>query len=108
MSPRSGPQTSALRGVFAVLAGAIGAVGTCVLLRCIYLVLGFRLANDPAFDPHGYGLIAGTVLSVPAAVVAALAVPFAFPTGHRARVARITTPALLVITAALWVAFLTA
>lgn len=108
MSARASSQTSALRRVFPVLAGAVGAVAACVLLRCVYLVLGFRLARDPAFDPHGYGLIAGTVLSVPAAVVTAIAVPFAFPTRHRARVARITTPATLVITAALWVAFLTA
>ncbi|WP_410876019.1 hypothetical protein [Nocardia sp. A7] len=89
-------------------AGAVGAVAGVIWLRCVYVVLAFRLVTDPAFDPHGYGLIVATVLSVPAALVTAVTVPFAFPRNHRARVARITTPVLLVSTILLWAAFFTA
>ncbi|WP_280421244.1 hypothetical protein [Nocardia carnea] len=96
------------RWVVPVVAGGVGIAAGSVWLRCIYLVLAFRLVSDPAYDPHGYGLIGGFVFSVPAALVTAVAVPFAFPARHRVRVARITTPVLFVITALLWVAFLTA
>ncbi|GAB2665104.1 hypothetical protein GCM10027088_49850 [Nocardia goodfellowii] len=83
-------------------------VAGLVWLRCVYLVLAFRIVTDPAFDPHGYGLIGGAVLSVPSALVLAISVPFVFAAHHRARIARITTPVLLVSTALLWVAFVTA
>lgn len=96
------------RWVVALAGGVLGAVAALVWLRCIYLVLASRAVADPAFDPHGYGLIAGAVLSVPAALVTAVAVPFVFSARYRSRVARIIVPLLLVITAALWIAFATA
>ncbi|MEU4412831.1 hypothetical protein AB0G00_27420 [Nocardia salmonicida] len=108
MNPPSSSPTSALRWVVPLAAGAVGAVAGLVWLRCVYLVLAFRLVADPGFDPHGYGLVAGTVLSVPAALVTAVAVPFVFARHQRARVARITTPVLIAVTALLWAAFLTA
>ncbi|MGW0248588.1 hypothetical protein ACWDYH_18335 [Nocardia goodfellowii] len=91
-----------------LVAGVSAVVAGLVWLRCIYLVLAFRIVTDPAFDPHGYGLIGGAVLSVPSALVLAVSVPFVFAAPHRARIARITTPVFLVITALLWVAFITA
>ncbi|MCC3331012.1 hypothetical protein [Nocardia abscessus] len=108
MSTHRPSRPAALRRVVTLVAGAVAAGAGLLWLRCIYLVVAFRLVTDPAFDPHGYGLIAGTVLSVPAALVTAVAVAFAFPARHRVRVARITTPVLLVITTLLWAAFLTA
>jgi hypothetical protein len=91
-----------------LVAGGVGGAAGLVWLRCIYLVVTSRFVTDPAFDPHGYGLIAGSVLSLPAALVTAMAVPFAFPVRHRVRVARITTPILLMGTASVWAVFLTA
>ncbi|MGW0638215.1 hypothetical protein [Nocardia salmonicida] len=108
MSPPASSPPSAVRWVVPLVAGAVGAAAGLVWLRCVYVVLAFRLVNDPGFDPHGYGLVAGTVLSVPAAVVTAVAVPFVFARNRRARVARITTPVLIAITALLWAVFLTA
>lgn len=108
MNPPSSSPPSALRWVVRLMAGAVGAAAGLVWLRCIYVVLAFRLVTDPGFDPHGYGLVAGTVLSVPAALVTAVAVPFVVARHQRARVARITTPVLIAITALLWAAFITA
>ncbi|WP_280304547.1 hypothetical protein [Nocardia abscessus] len=108
MSTHRPSRPAAFRRVVTLVAGGVAAGAGLLWLRCIYLVVAFRLVTDPASDPHGYGLIAGTVLSVPAALVTAVAVPFAFPARHRVRVARVTTPVLLVITTLLWAAFLTA
>lgn len=94
--------------VVRVAAGGAGIAAGLIWLRCVYLVFGFRLVSDPLFDPSGYGLIGGTVISVPAAVVTAAAVPFAFPAPHRRQAVRVVTPVLAVVTASLWGAFLTA
>ncbi|MEU4311991.1 hypothetical protein [Nocardia sp. NPDC024068] len=99
---------------YRVPAARIGRAGATVVataaamlwLRCCFLVLQFRLSDDPAADPHGYGLIAGTILSVPAATVIMVCAPFAFPPHLRARVFRIVTPILLVTTVLLFVLFL--
>jgi len=89
------------------MARLVGAAAGLLWFRCLYLVFGSRFASDLLFDPSGYALIGGTVLSVPAALVTAVAVPFAFPAHHRARVVRAVTPVLLLITASVWVAFIT-
>ncbi|MFD3706102.1 hypothetical protein ACFWUP_23430 [Nocardia sp. NPDC058658] len=69
-------------------------------LRCMYIVLRSRLSTDPLTDPHGYELLASTVLALPAAIVLAIAVPFVVePGARRARLAKIAATLLVVLTA---------
>lgn len=108
MSTRRPRLPGALRRALPLVAVGVGVAAGLVWLRCLYLVLESRPAADPVVDPHGYGLIAGSVLSLPAALVTAVAVPLVFPVRHRVRVAWVTTPILLVGTVSVWAAFLTA
>ncbi|WP_280399568.1 hypothetical protein [Nocardia carnea] len=94
--------------VFRAVAGAVGVAAGLLWLCCLWIALPFYLSSDPATDPHGYGLMFGTVFSLPTGLAAALAVPFAVPARHRRRVTRILIPVLVLVTAALWVAFVAA
>lgn len=75
-----------------IVAGLVSVAVGALWLFCTYLVLISRFSTDPANDPHGYGLIIGTILAIPAGLVVALTLPFAFPREDRARAIRITTP----------------
>ncbi|MFC8383528.1 hypothetical protein [Nocardia sp. NPDC057272] len=78
-------------------------------LRCVYIVLHSRLSADPLTDPHGYELLIGTVLALPAAAVVAAAAPFVVePGSSRIRLAKIVATLLVVLTALPVVALLTA
>jgi hypothetical protein len=96
-------------------AGVVAASAGALWLFCAYLVLSFRFApaeatdpGSPAFDPHGFGLIFGAVLSLPVGLVWATALPLVFARGRRGRVAAWATPALLVLSAALLAVWWTA
>ncbi|MGI5217743.1 hypothetical protein [Nocardia sp. CA-290969] len=104
MNPMS-TERSALSVAVQVIAGVLGAAAGLLWLGCVGIALPFHLGSDPAADPHGYGLILGTVFSLPTGLVAALAAPFSFPAGHRWWSAGIVIP-VLVVTAVLWVAFI--
>lgn len=98
-----------------VVAGTVTAGAGALWLFCAYLVLSFRFApgdptdpDSPAFDPHGFGIIFGAVLSLPIGLVWATALPFVFPRALRGRVAAWATPALLVLSAVLLLAWWTA
>ncbi|MFI5717247.1 hypothetical protein [Nocardia sp. NPDC051750] len=109
MSPPRNPlRPSDFRWVIALLAGVVGGVAGLIWLRCVHLVLTSRFATDPLADPHGYGLIFGTVWALPAATVTAAVLPFAFPGRYRARVTKLATPVLVVVTVLLFVALFTA
>ncbi|MBF6352060.1 MULTISPECIES: hypothetical protein [Nocardia] len=108
MTTRPPPRPAVFRWTHRPAAAGVGAAAGLLWLRCLYLVFVSRFASDPLFDPSGYALIGGTILSVPAALITAVAVPFAFPAHHRARVVQVMTPVLLLITASAWIAFVTA
>ncbi|MEV0063136.1 hypothetical protein [Nocardia sp. NPDC050718] len=108
MGTRRAPSTR-WRLPIAVAAGAIVAVAGLILLRCVYIALRSRLSTDPLTDPHGYELIAGTVLAFPAAAVVAVAAPFVVAPGPgRTRLAKTVTILLVVLTPLPLIALLTA
>ncbi|MCP2280922.1 hypothetical protein [Nocardia amikacinitolerans] len=97
-----------LRRAAAIGAGGVAVAAGLLWALCVVMVLESRLSSDTADDPHGYGLIFGTVLAIPAATVTAAALPWAVPRRRRARVARLTTSMLLVSIVILLVALFTA
>ncbi|TSD53788.1 hypothetical protein [Aeromicrobium piscarium] len=108
MSSRRKP--GAHRGVrvaLRVLAGV--AAGVCGLAFAVlsWLVLS-SLFGPPSRDPHGYAIIFGTILAIPAGVLTTALAPFAFSPDRRAIVSRISTIAFLIITAALLLIWFTA
>lgn len=114
-TPQNGPLKFWADVALRVVAGMVTAAAGALWLFCAYLVLSFRFApgnpadpGSPAFDPHGFGIIFGAVLSLPIGLVWATALPFVFPRGQRGRVAARTTPALLVLSAVLLTAWWTA
>ncbi|WP_194814162.1 hypothetical protein [Nocardia sp. XZ_19_385] len=70
---------------------------------CAFNVLSSRISTDPATDPHGYRLIFSTVLSVPAAAITAVTLPYVVPR----RITAIATTILFLGTAMLFVALFT-
>ncbi|UGT61606.1 hypothetical protein [Nocardia asteroides] len=83
-----------------IVAGIIAALSGAFWLLCGYRVLESRFATDPAVDPHGYALIFGAVLSLPAGLVCALALP--------ARARRIALPVYAVVSVLLLAGWFTA
>lgn len=83
-----------------IVAGIIAAVSGAFWLLCGYRVLESRLATDPAVDPHGYALIFGTVLALPAGLICALALP--------ARTRRVALPVYAAVSVLLLAALFTA
>lgn len=87
--------TRAVAGVVSVAAGALW-------LLWAFVVVSSRFSTGPAGDPHGFGLIFGTMLVIVTGLVFAVSLPFAFTSERRLRVGRIAmatylvTPALLV------------
>lgn len=59
------------------------------------------------FDPHGYGVIFGTVLSLPAGLVCALALPWAFPVRNAGTISRLGMGVYLAVSATLLVGWFT-
>ncbi|MEU8900657.1 hypothetical protein [Nocardia sp. NPDC048505] len=83
--------------IFRIVAGLVCAAAALLWLLCVAGVLSSRLSSDPADDPHGYRLIFGTMLSLPAALVTGLTLPVALP--HR-RITVVANAVLLLGTAA--------
>lgn len=98
-----GPGNVALR----VIAGLIGATALVVFLAAVWLVLGSRL-GPPERDMHGYGLIIGTALAIPAGVLAAVVLPLAFRGRRRVIAYRVGAIALVVSIVGLVVSLVTA
>ncbi|MFD4429475.1 hypothetical protein [Nocardia sp. NPDC058497] len=92
----------------AVVVGALGVLAGLVWLRCVVTVFESRLSADPSVDPHGYGLIFGTVFALPSAVVTVTKLPRAFPPHYRVNAMRLTALLVLPVTAAAIVALFTA
>ena len=97
------------RTPIAVSALLIACAAGLFWLRCVYIVLHSRLSTDPLTDPHGYELLFGTVLALPAAAVVAATAPFVVAPGpSRTRLAKIVVTLLIVLTALPVIALLTA
>ncbi|MGA5466199.1 hypothetical protein [Mycobacterium sp. NPDC050041] len=108
-TPTPHPRTAiALR----LTGGTLAAVTGGAWLWCVVTALTSRFASagasmDPdsvAFDPHGFGLIFGTLFAVPLGLVCALTLPLAFPRVRRAGVRSRAMATFGVLTAALFVA----
>lgn len=91
-----------------ILAGVVSLAAGGLWLMCVIGVLRSRFATYTAFDPHGYALIFGTLLAVPAGLVCALTLPFAVPREGRARACGIVIPTFVVASVLLVAALLTA
>ncbi|WP_435831433.1 hypothetical protein [Nocardia aurea] len=91
-----------------VVAGVLGLAALAFWARCVGLVVTYRIATDPAVDPHGYGLIFGTIFAVPTGLLAAGLLPQTLRPLHRARVTAVAMATYVVATVLLFAAFLTA
>jgi hypothetical protein len=49
--------------VVRALAGILGGMASLLWLYLTYVVLDSRFSTDPAGDPHGYGLMFGSVMA---------------------------------------------
>lgn len=94
--------------VVRTLAGVVGIGVGALWLLFAFAVLSSRFATDPASDPHGFGLIFGTILAVPVGLVCVVTLPFAFPRESRARAFRITMWSFVIGSALLFTAWFTA
>ncbi|WP_084505281.1 hypothetical protein [Nocardia harenae] len=83
-----------------IVAGIIAAASGAFWLLCAFRVLQSRCTTDPAVNPHGYALIFGAVLALPAGLICALALP--------ARARRIALPVYAVVSVLLLAAWFTA
>ncbi|GEM30871.1 hypothetical protein NN3_18780 [Nocardia neocaledoniensis NBRC 108232] len=93
----------------AVVAGVVAAAAGLFWLSCAYLVARSRWSSDPLADPHGYGLIFGSVCALPAAAIIAVTVPLVLPPGrNRVRLVGILIPLVLLVSGLLLVALVTA
>ncbi|WP_280313046.1 hypothetical protein [Nocardia abscessus] len=91
-----------------IVACVMGVCSGSLWLWCAFLMLSSRFSTDPGHDPHGYGLIIGTVLAIPAGLLAALTLPFAFPAEVRTRAFGIALSAFAITSALLLGALSTA
>lgn len=91
-----------------VVAGVIAVTAGAWWLWCSFMVLGSRFSTNAANDPHGYGLMFGAIMAVPAGLVWALMFPVALPRGARKRVFGHTMRAFVIWSALLFAALFTA
>lgn len=89
-----------------VIAGVVSTGAGALWLSCVFLVLSSRFSA--AGDPHGYGLIFGTLLAVVTGLLFALALPFTFPRQRRPRIERIAMATYAVTTVLLFAAWFSA
>lgn len=95
--PPPPPATSAVEIVVRIVGGTIG-VGACGLWLLLSLVvLGSLYSSDPASDPHGYGVIFGTLVGVPCGIVGAAVLPLALPQRLWARGYLVVLPSFVVL-----------
>jgi hypothetical protein len=91
-----------------VVTGLLSAAAGLLWVWCAFIVVSSRLSTDPAHDPHGYGLIFGSMLALASGLVAAVAVPYAFPTRLRLRTMRIAMATYVACSVLLIAAWFTA
>lgn len=94
--------------VMRALAGAVGLTAGGIWLLVAYVALSSRINSDLSTDPHGYGMLFGTVLSIPIGLVCAVALPFLFPRSRWSIAFPVAAAAYLAGSAVLVTALLTA
>lgn len=105
--PHPDPDPGTMQVALRVIAGLIGVAALVVFVAAVWLVLGSRL-GPPQRDMHGYGLIIGTVLAIPAGLLAAVVLPLAFRGRRRVIAYRVSAIALLASIVGLVVSLVTA
>ena len=103
--PHANPGAASV--VLRVIAGLIGAAALVVFVAAVWLVLGSRL-GPPERNMHGYGLIVGTALAIPAGLLAAAVLPLVFRGRRRVIAYRVSAIALVVSIVGLVVSLVTA
>lgn len=101
MTGMDAPSSSAGQVVVRIVGGLLGGAAALLYLLLAAMVLRSVLDTDPAVDPHGYGVVFGTVLSIPAGLVAIGLLPLVLPAPKRARGYRIALICWLALTAIL-------
>ncbi|MFC9898126.1 hypothetical protein ACFVMC_30920 [Nocardia sp. NPDC127579] len=99
---------SAVALIGSLVLGGIGAAATALWVRLAYIVLSSRFSEDHPIDPHGYGLIFGSLMSVPVSAVAIVTLAYTVPRRYRARVTLVGTMILFLGNATLFVAWFSA
>ena len=64
---------------------------------CTFMVLSSLYSTNPASDPHGYGLVFGTLMGVPSGLVCAVLLPLTFARPQWRRAYRIVIPSFLAL-----------
>ncbi|NYD54827.1 hypothetical protein [Microbacterium pseudoresistens] len=85
-APPSEPRSGAPRSELAlrIVGGALSLLVGIPFLLLVFVALRGRFAGASA-DPHGYGMIFGTLLAAVVGLVLALVLPLVFPRGRRIR-----------------------
>ncbi len=89
-----------------VVAGLLGSTAALLWLMCLYLVARSGLSSDPGIDPHGYGLMFGTVVGLIAGLLSAVSLPGALPVDRRRRATRWCLLLFVTVSAVLYAAVL--
>lgn len=90
-----------------ILGGILTAVfGVPFLFFCLIVVSSrFGAAED---DPHGYGMVFGTLFALVVSVPLALSLPLVLPVGNRAKAMSVAALVLLAVNVGLFAALMTA
>lgn len=87
------------------LVGRIIFGGLAIVLGAVFVVVAQVVVRSrfgpPMSDPHGYGLIFGSIIGIPVAFAAALIAPLAFPRPLRLAVLAVSMSVFVLCTAAL-------
>jgi hypothetical protein len=86
------------------VAGLLGSTAGALWLLCMYMVVRSGFSANSGIDPHGYGLMFGTVVGVIAGGLFAVVLPAAFPASRRRSVARACIVGIVLPMALLYVA----
>lgn len=90
-----------------VTAGIVGGASLVLFLAAVWLTIGSRF-GPPERDMHGYGLIVGTALSIPAGLLASAVLPLAFRGRRRTIAYRVGAAVVLLWVVVVLVSALTA
>lgn len=91
-----------------IIGGVLGGAAGVIYLLCVFMAVSSRLSTDIVSDPHGYGLIFGTIGGMVFGFVCALVLPLAFPQRRRARAYQVAMLSYLAISALTVLAWISA
>lgn len=94
--------------VVRIIAGVVSAPLGALWAWMAFMVFNVRFDTSPGTDPHGYGLIFGTMFATVIGFVFIAIVPFAFPRKRWGVVGLVAGVSYVVVTAALFTAWFSA